>query len=473
MTEPRTETEQAAAAAEQEHYFDPSHLEEEWEAYTEHFYQLLRQGKDAEVARIAEELTPGDLSEIIRPLSVEDTARIIQLLPTDVAADVLAEIDERNLPGLLELLDIEAIADMVEDMPSDEATDLIGGLEDARAREILAAMEATERAEVRELLQYGPETAGGLMAKEFIAVPVTATCREAVEAVRTLDPDDREQLHFIYVVDEQGRLVGRIPLVEMLLQPWSTPVREVMEPDPLRVRVDLDQEQVVQFVRTHDLVILPVVDEQDRLVGVIAGDDVLDVMEDEATEDISRLAGTSEELGETSPVRVARARLPWLLGALTGEIACIFMMQHFQASLEQTVALTFFIPSMMAMGGNTGNQTAYAVVRGLATGEVNLRHLGRHVLRELTTTMLTGSAIAVYLFVIAMLIVGDLYLAGVLGVSLVAVVLFATLVGSSVPLLLHRVGVDPAIATGPFISTSNDFFGVVIYLSIASVMLGR
>jgi len=461
------------AAADEEHRFDPSHLEREWFAYTERFLDLLRQGRDEEVGRLAAELTPGDLSEIIRPLSVEETARVIQQLPTDLAADVLTEIDERNLPGLLELLDIEAIADMVEDMPSDEATDLIGGLEDERAREILEAMEAEERAEVRELLQYGPETAGGLMAKEFIAVPVTATCREAVDAVRALDPDDREQLHFLFVVDEQGRLTGRIPLVEMLLQPWSTPVREVMEPDPLRVRVDLDQEQVVQYVRTHDLVTLPVVDDRDRLVGVIAGDDVLDVMEEEATEDLSLLSGTSEELGETSPLRVARARLPWLLGALTGEIACIFMMRHFQASLEQTVALTFFIPSMMAMGGNTGNQTAYVVVRGLATGDVNPLHLGRHVLRELSTTLLTGSAVAVYLFSIAMLIVGNLYLSVVLGLSLIAVVLFATLIGSSAPLLLHRLGVDPALATGPFISTSNDFFGVVIYLSIASVMLGR
>ena len=458
---------------EEEHRLDPARLELEWQAYTERFRDLLEHGRDRELGELAAELTPGDLSEIIRPLNVEETARVIQQLPTDLAADLLAEIDERDLPALLQLLDIEAIADMVEDMPSDEATDLIGGLDDAQAREILDAMEAPERAEVRELLQYGPETAGGLMAKEFIAVPVTATCREAVEAVRALDPDDREELHFIYVVDEAGRLVGQIPLVEMLLQPWSTPVREVMEPDPLRVRVDLDQEQVVQFFRTHDLVSLPVVDAQDRLVGVISGDDVLDVMEEEATEDISRLSGTSEELGDTSPLRVARARLPWLLGALTGEIACIFMMQHFQASLEQTVALTFFIPSMMAMGGNTGNQTAYVVVRGLATGDVSARYLGRHVLRELVTTLMTGSAVAVYLFVIAMLIVGDLYLASVLAISLVAVVLFATLVGSSVPLLLHRVGVDPALATGPFISTSNDFFGVVIYLSIASVMLGH
>jgi CBS domain-containing protein len=210
---------------------------------------------------------------------------------------------------------------LIEEMPSDEAADFVGELEDDQAREILAAMEPAEREDVAELLRYEPDTAGGLMAKEFIAVPQDATIMQAVDAVRAVEADDREGLHFVFVVDADGCPAGRIPLVTMLLQPWSTPVDTIMERDPLRVSVDLDQEDVALYVQTHDLVTLPVVDAAGRLVGVIQADDVIDVLEEEATEDYARLAGTSEELGETSPVRVARARLPWLLGALAGEMA--------------------------------------------------------------------------------------------------------------------------------------------------------
>jgi len=452
-------------------YLDPSNLEAQWHEYAGRFERLLREGDEATLAEVAAELAPGDLSEIVRPLSVDDTARVIQLLPRDLASDVLSEIDKRSVTALMELLTIEAIADLIEEMPSDEAADLVGELDSDQAREILAAMEQEERDEVRELLQYSPDTAGGLMAKEFIAVDEAATCLQAVEAVRTVDEDDREDLHFLFVVDETGALCGRIPLVEMLLQPWSTPVVDVMERDPQRVDVGLDQEQVVQFARTHDLVTLPVVDDAGRLVGVIASDDILDVLEDEATEDMALLAGTREELGETSPVKVARARLPWLLGALLGQVGCVLMMQHFEADLAATVSLTFFVPAIMAMGGNTGIQTSSVVVRGLATGEVNVYHIGRYLMRELATALLTGSLVAAALFVVADLLVGNRELALVLTIAMLAVIVFAAMVGTAVPLMLHRFGVDPANATGPFITTSNDILAILIYLSMASVLI--
>ncbi len=454
-----------------DHHLDPSNLEEQWHAYSERFERLLLEEDDVALAAVAAELSPGDLSEVVRPLSVDDTAHVIQLLPRDLASDVLAEIDKRSVTALMQLLTIEAIADLIEEMPSDEAADLVGELDTQQAHEILEAMEAEERAEVRELLQYPPDTAGGLMAKEFIAVDAAATCLQAVEAVRAMDEDDREELHFLYVIDEAGAPCGRIPLVEMLLQPWSTPVTEVMEPDPLHVDVTLDQEQVVQYVMTHDLVTLPVVDEEGVLAGVITADDVLDVLEDEATEDISLFAGTSEELGETSPLKVARARLPWLLGALLGQIGCVFLMLHFEADIEATVALTFFIPAIMAMGGNTGIQTSSVVVRGLATGEVNVYHIGRYLLKELAAALLNGTLVAAALYVVADLLVGDAALALVLTISMLSVIVFAAMVGTAIPLMLHRFGIDPAIATGPFITTSNDILAILIYLGMASVLI--
>jgi len=450
---------------------NPANLEQEWHGYSERFEALLDDGAETELTVIAAELSPGDLSEIVRPLSVDDTAHVIRLLPRDLASDVLAEIDKRSVTALMELLTIDAIADIIEEMPSDEAADVVGELDSDQAREVLAAMEEEERDEVRELLQYPPDTAGGLMAKEFVVVDEAATCLQAVEAVRGVDEDDREELHFLYVVDDGGKLSGRIPLVEMLLQPWSTSVIEIMEQDPLRVGVELDQEQVAQYVRTHDLVTLPVVDGEGVMLGVISTDDVLDVIEDEATEDISRLAGTSEILGETSPIKVARARLPWLMGALLGQVGCILLMQHYEASIQATVALAFFIPAIMAMGGNTGIQTSSVVVRGLATGEVNVYHIGRYLLKELATALINGTLVAAALYAVAALVVGDPALAMVLTISMLSVIVFAAMVGTAIPFMLHRLGIDPAIATGPFITTSNDLVAILIYLSTASLLI--
>ena len=468
----RNRTPQPAA---EDSFLDPAHLEQARREYVRFFETCLREGREDELSATARELSPGDLSEIVRPLSVEDTAKVIQLLPLDQASDVLAEINNRSFEALMQLLDIESIADIVEEMPSDEATDLLGELEDEKAREILAAMEEEERGEVVELLQYSPDTAGGLMAKEFVVVPEDATCRAAVEAVRSVeqeDEDELDQLHFIFVVDGAQRLVGRIPLVKMLLEPWSMPVANIMERDPHFVSVDLDQEMVAQFVRDHDLVTLPVVDEDRVLLGVISADDVLDVLEEEASEDISRLAGTSaEELGETSSFKVARARLPWLLGALAGQIGCVFMMQHFEASLSATVALAFFIPAIMAMGGNTGIQTSSVVVRGLATGEVDVYHIGRYLLRELGTALITGGLVSISLYLIAGLVFGDKDLAMVLMAAMMAVIVFAALAGTAIPLMLHKAGIDPAIATGPFITTTNDLTAILIYRGMATLMI--
>jgi len=221
------------------------------------------------------------------------------------------------------------------------------------------------------------------------------------------------------------------------------------------------------------LINLPVVNHQLKMAGLITADDILDVMEDEATEDISRLAGVSvHEFGEQSSFRVARSRLPWLVGALLGQIGAVAVLGHFEHSLESKVALAFYIPMIMAMAGNIGIQTSSVVVRGLATGEVDFFHLGRHLLRELGTALLTGISIAILSFVVAYAISQDLQVALVLGLSMLAVIIFAAMAGSGIPLMMHRVGVDPAVATGPFITTANDIAGLLIYFGLAATLLG-
>jgi magnesium transporter len=456
----------------EERVLDPSNLDAERHSLMLRFEELLAADDEEAVRELATGLSPGDLSEIMRPLSVDDTTSILRLLPPDPLAEVLSEIDNRSLSTLFTLLDNAEIADIIEEMPSDEATDLIGELDPDQAEEILAAMEPEERQEVTELLQHSPESAGGLMGKEFTTCLESATCGEAVALLRALDEDDLEETHFVFVVDERERLVGRLPLFRLLIAEPVKAAREVMEADPLYVEVDLDQEEVAGFFQTHDLISVPVVDHQMKLVGRITADDVMDVMEEEATEDFSRLAGVSvHEFGEQSSFKVARSRLPWLLGALFGQIGAVLLMGHFEKSLEVKLALAFYIPMIMAMAGNIGIQTSSVVVRGLATGEVDFYHLGRHLLRELGTALMTGVAIAVSIFAISFGLEMDMQLSQVLAFSMFLVVIFAAMVGSGIPLLLHRVGIDPAVATGPFITTANDVASMLIYLGMATLLL--
>lgn len=457
---------------ESDRVLDPSNLDVERHQCAQRLAELLAANDDAGLAELAGGLSAGDLSEILRPFSTADTVHVLRQLKPAFLAEVLAEIDNRSTSAFLTLLDHAEIADILEEMPSDEAADVIADLAPEHQSQVLAAMEAEERAEVAELLQYPPESAGGLMGKEFAACRDDQTCGEAVAQLRAYDEDELAEIHFVFVVDDRGHLIGRVPLFRLLLTPPGTPILQVMEPDPLYVGVELDQEEVAQFMMTHDLISLPVVDHRHRLVGRITADDVLDVLEEEATEDISRMAGVSvAEFGELSPARVARSRLPWLLGGLAGQIGAILVLQRFEQSLTSLVALAFFIPVIMATAGNVGIQTSSVVVRGLATGELGFYRLGRHLLRELATSLMIGGVIGLCLILIGSFIVGNLPLALVLGLSMLLVIVFAASVGSGIPLLLHRIGADPAVATGPFITTANDVFGLLIYLGLATLLL--
>ncbi len=462
----------AEAEKPDERVLDPGNLDAEHHALELEFRELLDLDSDDEVRDLALGLSPGDLSEVLRPLNVEETTRILKLLPADHLAEVLSEIDNRSLSVLFELLDVAEIADLIEEMPSDEGADVIGELDQEQAAEVLAAMDEEERSEVAELLQYAPETAGGLMGKEYTTCTEDQTAAAAVSQLRGIEEGDLEETHFVYVVDNRGRLTGRVPLYRLVISGPDQNVRELMETDPLYVEVDLDQEEVAAFARIHDLITVPVVDHQMRLVGRITADDVLDVMEEEATEDIAHLAGVSvAEYGEQSSWRVARSRLPWLFGALLGQMGAVTVLNHFEASFEAQVTLVIYIPMIMAMAGNIGIQTSSVVVRGLATGEIDFFHLGRHLLREMGTACMVAVAIALAIAGVSMVFSGDPSISLVLGLTMMLVVLFAAMAGAGIPLLLHRFGVDPAVATGPFITTANDVVSMLIYVGLATQML--
>ena len=472
----RPDADAVTAAGEEEkqdeRVLDPGNLDAEHHALERKFLEYLAAGSVDGIRELAQVLSAGDLSEVLRPLSVEHTTAVLKVLPPDFLAEVLSEIDNRSLSVLFTLLDVDEIADLIEEMPSDDAADLIGELDAAQAAEVLAAMDEEERDEVSELLRHAPESAGGLMGKEYTTCTEDQTAADAVAALRALEEGDLEETHFVYVVDSRGRLTGRVPLFRLVISRPEQLVRELMETDPHYVEVDLDQEDVANYARLHDLISVPVVDHQMRLVGRITADDVLDVMEEEAAEDISHLAGVSvTEFGEQSSLRVARSRLPWLVGSLIGQLGSVTILNHFQASLQARVTLIIYIPMIMATAGNIGIQTSSAVVRGLATGEIDLYHVGRHIMRELGTALIVSISIALSITGLSALISGDPSVSLVLGMTMVVVVLFAAMAGTGIPLLLHRLGADPAVASGPFITTANDMVSMMIYVGLATQML--
>jgi magnesium transporter len=276
------------------------------------------------------------------------------------------------------------------------------------------------------------------------------------------------------VIDDSGELRGQIAVLDLIIHPGSTPVRELMEPHVISVPVDMDQEEVANLFGKYDEFTLPVVDASNKLVGRITVDDIIDVIEEEASEDIARIAGTTEEeLGEPSVVKISRTRLPWLITSLVGQLAAALIMSHFEASLQEMIVLVFFIPLIVGTAGSIGIQAAVVVVREIALGQIDLLRMGRRVVKELQVAIINAVVLSGLLFAAVFAWRRDAGLGLLLFGSLWIVIIAASFIGSSAPLLFHRWRIDPAIATGPFITVCNDIVGLVIYLSLASAYLSR
>jgi magnesium transporter len=281
-----------------------------------------------------------------------------------------------------------------------------------------------------------------------------------------------ENMYYLYVVDDHGRLAGIVSLKDLVLEPPTKRIREFMNPEVISAYVYSDQEEVARLVKKYDLVAIPVVDQNQRLVGRVTHDDIMDVVEEEVDEDIGLMAGViNQEVGEESPTKISRARLPWLITGLFGGIMAAVVINQFEASLQKILALSFFFPVIMAMGGNSGTQAATVVVRGLATGDVSLMNIRRRIWIEMRVALLNGLVCGVLLGAIVGLWLSDLGLGAVVAFALVMIVLYSGFAGAAVPLMLKKLNVDPALATGPFISTSNDILGLFIYLGFITLFL--
>lgn len=435
----------------------------------------LDQDSPAAAARRLAELPPSEIADLFSPLDTRDRILLVRQMPAEQAASVLSEIDDRSLGDVLDLLQDREIVELLDTLPSDDAADLVSHLDEedqGRLIRMLDRVDHQDAVELEELLRYPEDSAGGVMAKEYLSVPRDGAIGAVQEALRRMEESELNSMHYAFVVDAGGRLVGKISLLKLMLSDPGATAADVMETEPIRAQVADDQEQVANLFIRHDLVSLPVVDATDRLVGRVTVDDAMDVLEEEATEDVARLAGSSvEEVGSNSVWQISRARLPWLLLGLAGQLVGAVVLSRFEESLRARVILTFFIPMVMATGGNTGIQTSSIMIRMLVTQDLDRRRAGRHLLREFSVALLIGALLGAIMVVALLIWRQDIDLGLVIGLSLMSVVLLSGMVGSTVPLLCSRFGIDPTLATGPFITTTNDVLGLLVYLAIAHLLL--
>lgn len=434
-----------------------------------------------ELPELLAKLHPADIADIIEHSPENDQPLIFDLLSDELKADVLSEMAEATEAEILQDLTPEEISDIVEEMEPDDAADLLGDLEDQKSAEVLNLMEKEDSDEVRGLLRYGEDTAGGIMNTDFVALHGSQTAQQALDHIARLDTD--EPVYSAYVTDNDKHLIGSVGLWKLLKnENRQKTLGELSESVPFTAHTDTDQEEAAQMMSKYDLNSLPVLDSQNRLAGRITIDDMVDVLQEEASEDIFKLAGSSEEeLKYSSPLHASRARLPWLLitlstGFITSAILKAFM--HCISNLE-VIALSFFVPIVMGMGGNTGIQSSTLVIRGLAVGSFHEKKLHRLLFREMATAMLMGLICGTVIGIWARFVIGHsvtayppVYLAFTVGLALFSAMMFAAVFGAFVPLALNRFKIDPAVASGPFVSASNDIVALLIYYGTTFLLLG-
>mgnify|MGYP001185056701 FL=1 len=431
---------------------------------------LLEQGEAADILAAIDGIHPADLAHLIEGLDEDEKRRLFALLDPSYAADVLTELSDFSRDQVLEGIQTPRLAAIVDDLPSDEATDIIADLPEQQAQEVLASLDHEDSAEVRQLLQYPEDSAGGIMQLELVAARANQTVAETIEAIR-LKRDEVGELHNVYVVDRDNRLMGIVPLSSLILADPGTVIRRVMLPCKLVVRADEDQETVAHAFRRYDVVSAPVVDDQERLLGRITIDDVVDVLEEEASEDFMRMAGSSEEdmFYSDQIFKISRLRLPWLLTNLIGGLITGVLLWFFQGTLSDAIFLVTFIPVITGMGGNVGIQSSTIMVRGFALGRITLGGLWSVLWKEFGVALVMGLACGLVVGVVADLWHGKAMLGVVVGLAMVCGFSVAALMGTLAPALFKRLNIDPAISAGPFVTTANDIVGILIYFSFATL----
>ncbi len=441
--------------------------------YIEHIQQLIAEGKNETLQHLLEEVHYADVAELITELETDEAIYLIKLLENDVSSDVIAELDEDDRENILKGLSSKEIAEELDELDTDDAADIIGELSEKQKEEVIAHLDDVEHAkEIVELLRYDEDTAGGLMAKELVKVNENWNVLTCVKEMRA-QAEEVTRVHSIYVVDDNDILKGRLSLKDLLTTSTRSPITDVFIKNVDSVNVHEAAEEVAKIMQKYDLEAIPVVDEIGRLVGRITIDDIVDVIKEEAEKDYQMAAGISKGVEADDTIwELTKARLPWLVLALFGGFVSVSILGGFSDAMDNYPVLFFFTPLIAAMAGNVGVQSSAIIVQGLANDSLR-GSLFKRLIKEVLQSLLNGFVLAALLMSAGMFFLGFQFKVGLtVAISLISVIIIASIIGTFVPIVLDKRGIDPALATGPFITTSNDIFGILIYFLIAKLILG-
>lgn len=442
------------------------------EDYISDVRDIIKRQDDNAALEILKELHPADIAELYQALDLDEAEYIYRLLDPEIAADVLAELDDDDRKKLLSHLPHEVIAQhVIQNMDTDDAVDLMRDLDEDEQEEILSHIDDMEQAgDIVDLLKYDEDTAGGLMGTEMIVVNENWSMPECIKEMRN-QAEDVDEIYNVYVVDDDYRLVGIFPLKSMITSPSVSKVKKVMNKEPISVKTETPIDDVANDFERYNLIAMPVIDSIGRLVGRITVDDVMDKVREINERDYQLASGLSQDV-ETSDTILTQtyARLPWLIIGMIGGLSNSIILGKFEAGIMANPAIALFIPLIGGTGGNVGIQSSAIVVQGLANGSLNMRTAGKQIMKEAGVGLINASMISVLVFIYNLLRMGNSAITISVSLSLFAVVMFASIFGTVVPLTLEKLKIDPAIATGPFISITNDIIGMMIYMGITMAL---
>lgn len=413
------------------------------------------------------DLHPADIADVMDYVNQEEAHYIYELLDEEKAADVLVEIDEDVREKFLESLSAKQIAESIENMDSDDATDLIQDLPEKKQEEVLSEIkDESQSSDITALLNYEEDSAGGIMDKEFIAANINWTVKQALEMLRK-QVEDVDQVYTIYVTDNSSKLYGTLSLKKFLYASDNTLIKDIYRKDPIHVEALIPSEEVASIMEKYELVVVPVINDLGVLIGRITVDDAMEVFKEEAEKDYQMASGITENVESSDTVWVlSRARLPWLLIGLTGGIFGAYVIGGFEDKISEFPIMASFIPLILAMGGNVGVQSSAIIVQSLANNSLEIETIAKKLIKELLVAIVNGLICSLIAFLFCLVTEKDTALALTIGISLISVFLYAGLFGTFIPLILNKYKIDPALATGPFITTTNDVIGLLLYFLI-------
>lgn len=435
--------------------------------------QLIQNKNDEQLEILLNDLHHADIAEILDELDFDEATYIFKVLDSEKTAEILLELEDDLRENILSRLSPKEIAEELDELETNDAADIIAELSQEKKEEVISELQDVEHAkDIVELLRYDEDTAGGIMHKELVKVNENWNVLTCVKEMR-IQAENISRVHSIYVVDDEDRLKGRLSLKDLLTTSTKTPIRDVYISKLNYVKVDTEDVEVARIMQKYDLEAIPVIDELGRLVGRITIDDIVDVIKDEADKDYQLAAGISQDVeADDSILELTKARLPWLVLALLGGFITVRVLGLFEGAMAEHGNLFFFTPLIAAMAGNVGVQSSAIIVQGLANDTLS-GSLFNRLIKEISLSLLNGVILAIILFIGSHLLLNVEFIIGVIvTTALVSVIIIASLIGTFIPLLLDKFGIDPALATGPFITTSNDICGILIYFSIAKLILG-